>query len=40
VVELIYPPINTVEGYLDNHNNNKLRWILQILHQPELIPQL
>jgi hypothetical protein len=39
VVELIYPLIDTVGGYLDNHNN-KLRWILQILHQPELIPQL
>jgi hypothetical protein len=38
-VELIYPPINTVGGYLDNHNNNKQRWTLQILHQPELIPQ-
>jgi hypothetical protein len=34
------PPIDTVEGYLDNHNNNNLRWILQILHQLELIPQL
>jgi hypothetical protein len=34
------PPIDTVGGYSDNHNNNKLRWILQILHQPALIQQL
>jgi hypothetical protein len=33
--ELIYPPILTTGGYLDN--NNKQRWILQILHQLELI---
>jgi hypothetical protein len=33
------PPIDTIGGYSDNHNN-KLTWILQILHQPELIPQL
>jgi hypothetical protein len=39
-VELIYTPIDTVGGYLDNHNNNKQRWTLQILHQPELIQQL
>jgi hypothetical protein len=39
VVELIYLPINTLGGYLDNHNNN-LRWIIHSLHQPELIPQL
>jgi hypothetical protein len=38
VVELIYLPIDTAGGYLGNHNNN-LRWILHILHQPELIPQ-
>jgi hypothetical protein len=38
-MELIYLPNDTVGGYLDNHNN-KLRWILEILHQPELIPQL
>jgi hypothetical protein len=30
------PPIDTTGGYLDN-NNNKLRWILQILHQSMLI---
>jgi hypothetical protein len=40
VVELIYLPIDTLEGYLDNHNNNNLRWILHNLHQSELIPQL
>jgi hypothetical protein len=39
MVELIYLPIDTLRGYLDNHNNN-LRWILHSLHQPELIPQL
>jgi hypothetical protein len=33
------PPIETIEGYLDN-KNNKQRWILQILHQPGLIQQL
>jgi hypothetical protein len=32
-------PIDTIEGYLDI-NNNKQRWILQTLHQPELIQQL
>jgi hypothetical protein len=40
VVELIYLPIDTLRGYLDNHNNNNLRWILHSLHQPELTPQL
>jgi hypothetical protein len=33
-VELIYLPIDTLGGYLDNHNN--LRWILHSLHQSEL----
>jgi hypothetical protein len=33
------PPIDIVGGYLDSHNNNKQRWTLQILHQPELIMQ-
>jgi hypothetical protein len=31
-VELIYLPNDTLEGYLDNHNNNNLRWILHSLH--------
>jgi acyl carrier protein phosphodiesterase len=31
------PPIDTIGGYLDN-NNNKQRWILQILHQPGADP--
>jgi hypothetical protein len=35
-VELIYLPIDTLGGYLDNHNNNNLRWILHRLHQQEL----
>jgi hypothetical protein len=35
-MELIYPLIDTVGGYTDNHNNKKKRWILPILHQPEL----
>jgi hypothetical protein len=39
VVELIYPPINTIGGYLDS-NNNKQRWILLIFHQPGLIQLL
>jgi hypothetical protein len=34
------PPIVTIGGYIDNHNNKKKRWILQILHQPVLIQQL
>jgi hypothetical protein len=38
-VELIYLPIDTLEGYSDNHNNN-LRWILHSLHQLVLILQL
>jgi hypothetical protein len=29
---LIYLPIDTLRGYLDNHNNNNLRWILHSLH--------
>jgi hypothetical protein len=36
VVELIYLPIDTLEGYLDNHSNNNLRWILRRLYQQEL----
>jgi hypothetical protein len=34
---LIYLPIDTLRGYVDNNNNN-LRWILHSLHQPKLIP--
>jgi hypothetical protein len=40
VVELIYLPIDTLRGYLDNHNNNNMRWILHSLHQQELTPLL
>jgi hypothetical protein len=36
VVELIYLPIDTLGGYLDNHIKNNLRWILHNLHQQEL----
>jgi hypothetical protein len=37
---LIYPLIDTVGGYSDNHSNNNLRWILPILHQPVLTQPL
>jgi hypothetical protein len=35
-----YPIVNTHFSCSVDNNNNKQRWILQILHQPELIQQL
>jgi hypothetical protein len=40
-VELIYLPIDTLGGYLDNPSHNQQRWILHHrLHQSELTQQL